>query len=150
MAFAGGDLRQALAVGILSWPATSIIRRRPTGCRSGRIEQAGYDPPPAAPQFPKEGPIHVLIGIWSGPGLGEPRRRHRRFMDDPKAANPGRGVTYEDRQRSDFDHWSARRRLRTDHADPAISTLLPAGAVSCAIWVKPGEILLACLIWCRW
>jgi len=62
------------------------------------LEQAGYDLAAGlAPQFPEDGPIHVLIGI-SGPGQVWAESRGAgiaRFMEDYKEANPDREITYE-------------------------------------------------------
>src|SRR5215213_7769987 len=105
MTFAGGEifdeaLDRATAAGIPVL-ASNVDHPKKTHRLSftGQdLEQAGYDLAAGlAPQFPKDGPIHVLIGI-SGPGQVWAESRGAgiaRFMDDYKKANPGRDISYE-------------------------------------------------------
>ena len=62
------------------------------------LEQAGYDLARGlAEQFPKDGPIHVLVGV-SAPGQNWAELRAggvERFLKEYIAAHPGRDVTYK-------------------------------------------------------
>jgi len=62
------------------------------------LEQAGYDLAKAqSANFPKEGPIKVLVGI-SAPGQNWSEQRGAgvmKFMEEFKKANPGREVSVE-------------------------------------------------------
>ena len=126
--FAGGKvfdeaIDRAMAAGI---PVLASNVDHPDGTHrlsfTGQdLEQAGYDLAAGlAPQFPEEGPIHVLIGI-SGPGQVWAESRGAgiaRFMEDYITANPDREITYE-KIDSGLDlcgHRPARRRLCPDDA----------------------------------
>src|SRR3954452_16269922 len=117
------------------------------------LEQAGYDLAAGlAPQFRKDGPIHVLIGI-SGPGQVGAESRGAgiaRFMDDFKKSNPGRDISYE-KIDSGLDLSITGQRVAAyvqTTPTPAYSGVgyWAAGAAMSLrdLGKKPGEILLAC------
>ena len=117
------------------------------------LEQAGYDLAAGlAPQFPKSGPIHVLIGI-SGPGQVWAESRGAgiaRFMDDYKKANPGRQITYE-KIDSGLDLSTTGQRVAAYVQSKPTTAYFDVGywAAGAAVTLrdlgkKPGEILLAC------
>jgi simple sugar transport system substrate-binding protein len=117
------------------------------------LEQAGYDLAAGlAPQFPKSGPIHVLIGI-SGPGQVWAESRGAgiaRFMDDYKKANPGRQITYE-KIDSGLDLSTTGQRVAAYVQSKPTTAYFDVGywAAGAAVSLrdlgkKPGEILLAC------
>lgn len=117
------------------------------------LEQAGYDLAAGlAPQFPAEGPIHVLIGI-SGPGQVWAESRGAgiaRFMEDYKAANPGREITYE-KIDSGLDLAVTGQRVAAYVQSTPTTAYFDVGfwAAGAAVSLrdlgkKPGEILLAC------
>jgi simple sugar transport system substrate-binding protein len=117
------------------------------------LEQAGYDLAAGlAPQFPKDGPIHVLIGI-SGPGQVWAESRGAgiaRFMDDYKKANPGREITYE-KIDSGLDLSVTGQRVAAYVQSKPTTAYFDVGywAAGAAVSLrdlgkKPGEVLLAC------
>jgi len=117
------------------------------------LEQAGYDLAAGlASQFPKSGPIHVLIGI-SGPGQVWAESRGAgiaRFMDDYKKANPGRQITYE-KIDSGLDLSTTGQRVAAYVQSKPTTAYFDVGywAAGAAVSLrdlgkKPGEILLAC------
>jgi simple sugar transport system substrate-binding protein len=117
------------------------------------LEQAGYDLAAGlAPRFPKEGPIHVLIGI-SGPGQVWAESRGAgiaRFMDDFKAQNPGREITYE-KIDSGLDLSITGQRVAAYVQTKPTTAYFDVGywAAGAAVSLrdlgkKPGEVLLAC------
>jgi simple sugar transport system substrate-binding protein len=117
------------------------------------LEQAGYDLAAGlAPQFPKDGPVHVLIGI-SGPGQVWAESRGAgiaRFMDDYKKANPGREVTYE-KIDSGLDLSVTGQRVAAYVQSKPTTAYFDVGywAAGAAVSLrdlgkKPGEVLLAC------
>lgn len=118
------------------------------------LEQAGYDLAAGlAPLFPAEGPIHVLIGI-SGPGQVWAESRGAgiaRFMDDFKAQNPGREITYE-KIDSGLDLAVTGQRVAAYvQSNPNTTAYFDVGywAAGAAVTLrdlgkKPGEVLLAC------
>lgn len=117
------------------------------------LEQAGYDLAAGlAPQFPAEGPIHVLIGI-SGPGQVWAESRGAgiaRFMDDYKAANPGREISYE-KIDSGLDLAITGQRVAAYVQSQPTTAYFDVGywAAGAAVSLrdlgkKPGEVLLAC------
>ncbi|MEM7023829.1 MAG: substrate-binding domain-containing protein, partial [Pseudomonadota bacterium] len=117
------------------------------------LEQAGYDLAAGlAPQFPEEGPIHVLIGI-SGPGQVWAESRGAgiaRFMDDYKAANPDREITYE-KIDSGLDLSVTGQRVAAYVQATPTTAYFDVGfwAAGAAVSLRdlgkaPGEILLAC------
>jgi simple sugar transport system substrate-binding protein len=117
------------------------------------LEQAGYDLAAGlAPQFPKDGPIHVLIGI-SGPGQVWAESRGAgiaRYMDDYKKANPGRDITYE-KIDSGLDLAVTGQRVAAYVQTTPTTAYFDVGywAAGAAVSLrdlgkKPGEILLAC------
>ena len=117
------------------------------------LEQAGYDLAAGlAPKFPKDGPIHVLIGI-SGPGQVWAESRGAgiaRFMDDYKKANPGRDVTYE-KIDSGLDLSITGQRVAAYVQSKPTTAYFDVGywAAGAAVSLrdlgkKPGEVLLAC------
>ena len=130
MTFAGGEIfdeaiDRAMKAGIPVIASKNINHPKKThrlAFVGQDLEQAGYDLAAGlAPQFPRPGPIHVLIGI-SGPGQVWAESRGAgiaRFMDDYKKANPGpRDHLRKDRQRPrPVGHRPAGRGLRPDQAD---------------------------------
>ena len=117
------------------------------------LEQAGYDLAKGlSPQFPKSGPIHVLIGI-SGPGQVWAESRGAgiaRFMDDYKKANPGRQITYE-KIDSGLDLSTTGQRVAAYVQSKPTTAYFDVGywAAGAAVSLrdlgkKPGEIKLAC------
>lgn len=117
------------------------------------LEQAGYDLAAGlAPQFPAEGPIHVLIGI-SGPGQVWAESRGAgiaRFMEDYKKANPDREITYE-KIDSGLDLSVTGQRVAAYVQTTPTTAYFDVGywAAGAAVTLrdlgkKPGEILLAC------
>lgn len=117
------------------------------------LEQAGYDLAAGlAPQFPKDGPIHVLIGI-SGPGQVWAESRGAgiaRFMDDYKKANPGRDISYE-KIDSGLDLSVTGQRVAAYVQSKPTTAYFDVGywAAGAAVSLrdlgkKPGEVLLAC------
>lgn len=117
------------------------------------LEQAGYDLAAGlAPQFPKEGPIHVLIGI-SGPGQVWAESRGAgiaRFMEDYKKAHPDRQITYE-KIDSGLDLSVTGQRVAAYVQSKPTTAYFDVGywAAGAAVSLrdlgkKPGEILLAC------
>ena len=160
MTFAGGEifdeaLDRAAAAGI-PMLASNVDHPQKTHRLSftGQdLEQAGYDLAAGlAPQFPKDGPIHVLIGI-SGPGQVWAESRGAgiaRFMDDFKAANPGREITYE-KIDSGLDLSITGQRVAAYVQTTPTTAYFDVGywAAGAAVSLrdlgkKPGEILLAC------
>jgi simple sugar transport system substrate-binding protein len=117
------------------------------------LEQAGYDLAAGlAPQFPEEGPIHVLIGI-SGPGQVWAESRGAgiaRFMEDYKNANPDREITYE-KIDSGLDLSLTGQRVAAYVQTKPTTAYFDVGywAAGAAVSLRdlgkqPGEILLAC------
>jgi simple sugar transport system substrate-binding protein len=117
------------------------------------LEQAGYDLAKGlSPQFPKSGPIHVLIGI-SGPGQVWAESRGAgiaRFMDEYIKANPGRQITYE-KIDSGLDLSTTGQRVAAYVQSKPTTAYFDVGywAAGAAVSLrdlgkKPGEILLAC------
>jgi simple sugar transport system substrate-binding protein len=117
------------------------------------LEQAGYDLAAGlAPQFPEDGPIHVLIGI-SGPGQVWAESRGAgiaRFMEDYKEANPGREITYE-KIDSGLDLSVTGQRVAAYVQTQPTTAYFDVGywAAGAAVTLRdlgkqPGEILLAC------
>lgn len=117
------------------------------------LEQAGYDLAGGlAPQFPKDGPIHVLIGI-SGPGQVWAESRGAgiaRFMDDYKKQNPDREITYE-KIDSGLDLSVTGQRVAAYVQSTPTTAYFDVGywAAGAAVSLrdlgkKPGEVLLAC------
>ena len=117
------------------------------------LEQAGYDLAAGlAPQFPEEGPIHVLIGI-SGPGQVWAESRGAgiaRFMEDYKKANPDREITYE-KIDSGLDLSLTGQRVAAYVQTKPTTAYFDVGywAAGAAVTLRdlgkqPGEILLAC------
>ena len=117
------------------------------------LEQAGYDLAAGlAPQFPEEGPIHVLIGI-SGPGQVWAESRGAgiaRFMEDYKKANPDREITYE-KIDSGLDLSLTGQRVAAYVQTKPTTAYFDVGywAAGAAVSLRdlgkqPGEILLAC------
>ncbi len=160
MTFAGGEifdeaLDRAMAAGIPVL-ASNVDHPKKTHRLSftGQdLEQAGYDLAGGlAPQFPKDGPIHVLIGI-SGPGQVWAESRGAgiaRFMDDYKKANPGRDITYE-KIDSGLDLSITGQRVAAYVQTTPTTAYFDVGywAAGAAVSLrdlgkKPGEILLAC------
>jgi len=117
------------------------------------LEQAGYSLAEAqSKNFPKDGPIHVLIGI-SGPGQVWAESRGSgiaRFMDDYKKANPSRDVTYE-KIDSGLDLSVTGQRVAAYVQSTPTTAYFDVGywAAGAAVSVrdlgkKPGEVLMAC------
>ncbi len=117
------------------------------------LEQAGYDLAAGlAPRFPKDGPIHVLIGI-SGPGQVWAESRGAgiaRFMEDYKKAHPDRQITYE-KIDSGLDLSVTGQRVAAYVQAKPTTAYFDVGywAAGAAVSLrdlgkKPGEILLAC------
>lgn len=117
------------------------------------LEQAGYDLAAGlAPQFPKSGPIHVLIGI-SGPGQVWAESRGAgiaRFMDGYKKANPSRDISYE-KIDSGLDLSVTGQRVAAYVQSKPTTAYFDVGywAAGAAVSLrdlgkKPGEVLLAC------
>jgi simple sugar transport system substrate-binding protein len=117
------------------------------------LEQAGYDLAAGlAPQFPEEGPIHVLIGI-SGPGQVWAESRGAgiaRFMDEYIAANPDREITYE-KIDSGLDLAVTGQRVAAYVQTTPTTAYFDVGywAAGAAVSLRdlgkqPGEVLLAC------
>jgi simple sugar transport system substrate-binding protein len=160
MTFAGGEifdeaLDRAAAAGIpvLASNVDHPMKTHRLSFTGQDLEQAGYDLAAGlAPQFPKEGPIHVLIGI-SGPGQVWAESRGAgiaRFMDDYKTANPGREVTYE-KIDSGLDLSITGQRVAAYVQTTPTTAYFDVGywAAGAAVSLrdlgkKPGEILLAC------
>ncbi len=117
------------------------------------LEQAGYDLAAGlAPQFPEEGPIHVLIGI-SGPGQVWAESRGAgiaRFMDDYIAEHPDREITYE-KIDSGLDLAITGQRVAAYVQTTPTTAYFDVGywAAGAAVSLRdlgkePGEVLLAC------
>lgn len=117
------------------------------------LEQAGYDLAAGlAPQFPEEGPIHVLIGI-SGPGQVWAESRGAgiaRFMDDYIVEHPDREVTYE-KIDSGLDLAITGQRVAAYVQTTPTTAYFDVGywAAGAAVSLRdlgkaPGEVLLAC------
>lgn len=161
MTFAGGEvfdeaLDRAMSAGI---PVVGSNVDHPKGTHrlsfTGQsLEQAGYDLAAGlAPQFPAEGPIHVLIGI-SGPGQVWAEDRGAgiaRFMDDFAKANPGRQITYEKIDSGLDLSVTGQRVAAYVQARPETTAYFDVGywAAGAAVSLrdlgkKPGEVLLAC------
>lgn len=160
MTYAGGEIfdeaiERAMAEGI---PVLASNVDHPNGTHrlsfTGQdLEQAGYDLAAGlAPQFPAEGPIHVLIGI-SGPGQVWAESRGAgiaRFMDDYKAANPGREITYE-KIDSGLDLSVTGQRVAAYVQSTPTTAYFDVGfwAAGAAVSLRdlgkqPGDVLLAC------
>jgi simple sugar transport system substrate-binding protein len=160
MTFAGGEifdeaLDRAAAAGIpvLASNVDHPQKTHRLSFTGQDLEQAGYDLAGGlAPQFPKDGPIHVLIGI-SGPGQVWAESRGAgiaRFMDDYKAANPGREVTYE-KIDSGLDLSITGQRVAAYVQTTPTTAYFDVGywAAGAAVSLrdlgkKPGEVMLAC------
>jgi simple sugar transport system substrate-binding protein len=160
MTFAGGEifdetLDRAAAAGIpvLASNVDHPMKTHRLSFTGQDLEQAGYDLAAGlAPQFPKDGPIHVLIGI-SGPGQVWAESRGAgiaRFMDDYKKANPDREVTYE-KIDSGLDLSITGQRVAAYVQTTPTTAYFDVGywAAGAAVSLrdlgkKPGEILLAC------
>jgi simple sugar transport system substrate-binding protein len=117
------------------------------------LEQAGYDLAAGlAPQFPAEGPIHVLIGI-SGPGQVWAESRGAgiaRFMDDYIKQHPDREITYE-KIDSGLDLSVTGQRVAAYVQSTPTTAYFDVGywAAGAAVSLRdlgkqPGEVLLAC------
>jgi simple sugar transport system substrate-binding protein len=160
MTFAGGQIfdeaiERAQGAGI---PVLASNVDHPEGTHrlsftGQNLEQAGYDLAAGlSPQFPKEGPVHVLIGI-SGPGQVWAESRGAgiaRFMDDYKKANPGREITYE-KIDSGLDLSVTGQRVAAYVQSKPTTAYFDVGywAAGAAVSLrdlgkKPGEVLLAC------
>ena len=158
--FAGGNvfdeaIDRAMAAGI---PVLASNVDHPDGTHrlsfTGQdLEQAGYDLAAGlAPQFPEEGPIHVLIGI-SGPGQVWAESRGAgiaRFMEDYITANPDREITYE-KIDSGLDLAVTGQRVAAYVQTTPTTAYFDVGywAAGAAVSLRdlgkePGEVLLAC------
>lgn len=160
MTFAGGEifdeaLDRAAAAGIpvLGSNVDHPMKTHRLSFTGQDLEQAGYDLAAGlAPQFPKDGPVHVLIGI-SGPGQVWAESRGAgiaRFMEDYKKANPGREITWE-KIDSGLDLAITGQRVAAYVQSKPTTAYFDVGywAAGAAVSLRdlgkqPGEILLAC------
>jgi simple sugar transport system substrate-binding protein len=158
--FAGGEIldealsrAQEAGIPVLASNVDHPQKKNRLSFTGQNLEQAGYDLAAGLSQnFPKEGPIHVLIGI-SGPGQVWAESRGAgiaRFMEDYRTANEAREITYE-KIDSGLDLSVTGQRVAAYVQSRPTTAYIDVGywAAGAAVALRdlgkaPGEVLLAC------
>jgi len=152
------SVKRAVASGI---PVVAANNDHPQGAAGNArqsyvgqdLEAAGYDlTKKLSEQFPKTGPIHLLVGI-SAPGQGWAEQRGRgvvRFIEEYKKANAGRDITWRRMDTSTDMAVTASRVSAYIQATPNTTAYIDMGFWHVGVAstlrdqkVPPGKVLLA-------